>query len=130
MTNLKLECSQCLRRYERGWFSRYEISWEFSAISGCIFPVPRSWWPVPVQEAVAFPKTITSDTALLWFLFFKRFVKGSIQQVKVKYETEILQPLIQLKELFWSWWEKLLFVFSYKDFAWYLQVLLDAISIQ
>ena len=61
-------------------------------------PVPRSWWPGPVQEAVAFHKTITSDTALLWFLFFTRLFKGSIQQAKVKYETEILQPLIQLKK--------------------------------
>ena len=31
---ISLNCSQCSRRYEKSWFSRYKISWEFSAISG------------------------------------------------------------------------------------------------
>ena len=30
---ISFNCSQCLRRYKRGWFSWYEILWEFSAIS-------------------------------------------------------------------------------------------------
>ena len=33
---ISFNCSQWSRRYERGWFSRYEISWEFSAISGWV----------------------------------------------------------------------------------------------
>ena len=29
---ISFNCSQCSRRYEKGWFSRYDISGEFSAI--------------------------------------------------------------------------------------------------
>ena len=33
---ISFNCSQCSIWYERGWFLRYEISWEFSAISASI----------------------------------------------------------------------------------------------
>ena len=33
---ISVNCSQCSKQYERGWFLRYEISWEFSAISDCL----------------------------------------------------------------------------------------------
>ena len=34
---ISFNCSQCSRRYERGWFSRYEISWEYSAMSAAYY---------------------------------------------------------------------------------------------